>query len=137
MKDGPANAILKAVDRVIVDPMERAKIEQELLQLKQNGELEAARIDADDRKSAREREASVRDSTPRVLAYMITLGFFGILIYILTEGMPERGGDALLIMLGSLGAAWTGIVAYYFGSSLGSAHKNDMISQLKGKKDAA
>jgi len=82
--------------------------------------------------NSRDREIKTGDSiTPRCLAFFVTIGFFSILFYLLAKGTPDSGGEALLIMLGGLGAAWTGIIAYYFGSSAGSARKTEMMTKPK------
>lgn len=88
---------------------------------------EAERIAAQDRDSARKREAEVKDKTPRNLAYVVSAGFFGVLVSMMFIEPPVGVKEALLIMLGALSAAWTGVIAYYFGSSAGSARKTEIL----------
>ena len=87
--------------------------------------LDFAKVAADDRKSARDMQSTTRSALPPLLAIMVTLGFFGILVGMMTEKFATS--DALLLMLGSLGTAWTGIIAFYFGSSAGSQSKDDLL----------
>jgi hypothetical protein len=82
----------------------------------------------DDRKSAREMQATTRSIVPPALAAIVTVGFFGIMVMMLL-GKVDSNNPAILMMLGSLGTAWTGIIAYYFGSSAGSQAKTDLLSK--------
>jgi hypothetical protein len=95
---------------------------------------ELERIAAEDRASARQREVAVRDWTPKTLAVVVTAGFFGILSILFFHGVPPEAHDALMLMIGSLGTAWATIVAYYFGSSAGSARKSELLSQNGNSK---
>jgi hypothetical protein len=96
--------------------------------------IKVQELDGADRASAREREAKTGDTlTPRVLAFAVTLGFFGVLAWLLVVGKPTSGGDALLVMLGALGSAWGAIVSYYYGSSSGSRAKTDMLAGGAGR----
>ena len=65
-----------------------------------------------------------------LLAIGITLGFFGLLTYMLKFDVPAANKDILNIMLGSLGTAWISIVGYFFGSSAGSKTAGDSIRKI-------
>lgn len=88
-------------------------------------------IAAGDRANARDREIKTQDWAPKALGITITLGFFGLLYYLLRHEPPAGSRDILNIMLGSLGSAWIGVVTYYFGSSAGSARKTELMSTPK------
>jgi hypothetical protein len=91
-------------------------------------DIDLERIAAGDRDSARQMQSATKDWVPKVLAVVITFGFFGILIWMLLNGMPKTGTEALLMMLGALGTAWTGVVNFYYGSSAGSKAKTDALT---------
>lgn len=87
-------------------------------------------LHAADRANARGMQIATKSWAPPVLAAVVTAGFFGILSYLLSYGAPDKGGEALLILLGSMATAWGQVISYYFGSSAGSARKDDL---LRGK----
>jgi hypothetical protein len=91
-------------------------------------DIDLERIAAGDRDSARQMQQNTKDSTPKILAYFITFGFFGALVWILVFGLPQTGLEVILMMLGSLSSSWTGVVQFYYGSSAGSKAKTDALS---------
>ena len=95
--------------------------------------LNFAKLEVEDRKSAREMQATTRSIVPPALAAIITVGFFGILIMMMF-GKVDGNNPTILMMLGSLSTAWTGIIAYYFGSSAGSQAKTEMLSKAPAIK---
>lgn len=88
-----------------------------------------ASLDMENTKDARAMQVQVRSRVPAVLATVITVGFFGILIGMLQGALKTSDNQALLIMLGALGAAWGAIVNYYFGSSADSGRKTELLAQ--------
>jgi len=110
------------------------KAEQDFTVRMRELDIDLERIANADRDSARNREVKTKDWTPRVLAALITVGYFGALFYMLRHGLPQHGGsEAMLVMLGTLGTAWGGVVAYYFGSSAGSKAKDEAMSRMGQK----
>jgi len=89
--------------------------------------LDFAKLGNEDRKSAREMQVATKSYLPSILAVGVTLGFFGILVGLMF-GKIEHAPQ-IDIMLGSLGTAWTGIIAFYFGSSAGSEAKDNLLHQ--------
>ena len=132
--DGTEDELIDAAAKASPDQLlALKKAEQDFAVRMRELEIDLQRIDAADRSSAREREVKTGDWTPRALAGAVTLGFFGVLGYMIAYGLPTQGGEALLVMLGTLGTAWGGIVSYYFGSSAGSKEKSEAMSRMVRK----
>ena len=88
--------------------------------------LNFEKLATDDRKSSREMQIATKSWVPSVLSMLVTIGFFGILIWLMIHP-ADTANTPLMIMLGSLGTAWTGIIAFYFGSSAGNSRKDEML----------
>lgn len=69
-----------------------------------------------DVQSAREREMTLRDRTPAVLAASVTAGLFAIIFMLIFVPIPADSMNIVNIMLGSLSTAWMTVISYYFGS---------------------
>jgi hypothetical protein len=101
--------------------------EIELKAKAQSMNLDFASLENQDRASARSMQTETKSWIPAVLAIGVTLGFFGILFGLMSGKVTA--GPEIEIMLGSLGTAWTGIIAFYFGSSASSQKKDELLHQ--------
>lgn len=105
------------------------KLQMEQLGFDNIEKMEA--IAAADRASARAREIAVRDHTPQILAYAVTIGFFGLLILMMFRQLPAGSENIASIMLGALTTQLSSVYSYFFGSSSGSAAKTRLLAQSK------
>lgn len=99
--------------------------ELELKKQAQSMNLDFEKLATEDRKSARDMQIAVKSWIPGALAIGITSGFFGILLALMFQQVAKS--DEIMIMLGSLGTAWTGIIGYYFGSSASAQQTTDLL----------
>jgi hypothetical protein len=83
---------------------------------------------AADRDSARKMQIAQPSWVPAVLSIGVTLGFFGILGWMMA-GQKVADNQPVLIMLGSLGTGWTTVLAYWFGTTRGSTEKTNLLAQ--------
>ena len=105
-----------------------ASVQQAEIALKAKAQelnLDFEKLSVEDRSSARTMQSNTHSWIPPFLAVGITVGFFGILYALMTDKVTKS--DELMIMLGSLSTAWTGVIAFYFGSSAGSQRKDELI----------
>ena len=90
-----------------------------------------AALAVENTKDARNMQIQVRSKVPAILATVITLGFFLILGGMLHGDLSVTDNNALMILLGALGAAWGNIVNYYFGSSADSGRKTELLAKAQ------
>jgi len=120
---------LIANNKLTADQIAQVKLaEIELQKQAQELGLNFEKLEVEDRKSARDMQSATRSMMPPLLAGAVTIGFFSIMVMMFFNKI-DSANPAILMMLGSLGTAWTGIIAYYFGSSAGSQAKTDLLSK--------
>lgn len=110
------------------------KADQEFAVKMRELDIDEIKMANEDRASARQREIQTKDKMPAFIALSALAGFFGILAAMIFVTLPEPAEQPLAVMLGALGTLVTQIGAYYFGSSAGSARKNEMIAAMGAAK---
>lgn len=94
---------------------------------KQVSDLES--IAAGDRKDARDMQKTTRSQVPAVLSVAVTVGYFAILIGMMTGWLKVSDSQALLLMLGSLSTGWGVVMAFWFGTTHDSGRKTELLAQ--------
>jgi len=126
IKAAIANGTLTG-EQIVALKLAEQEFSAKMAELDINSAKDLEALAAKDRDSARNREINIKDWTPRILAYGVTLGFFGLLSFLLHREIPQSSKDVLNVMLGSLGTAWISIISYYFGTTANSQVKTEMI----------
>ena len=127
---GTVADVTKAISDGKITPEQMAEIKKLEMQFqaeeKERG-FRYSELEFKDRDSARQMQIQTHSNTPTVLTYMVTVGFFSILGWMLAD--PHViDSPPLMIMLGSLGTAWTGCISYWFGTTSGSIAKTNLLA---------
>ena len=72
-----------------------------------------------------------KDLFQYILGALIVVGFFGLLFILAFTQIPDKNADLLNLVVGALIGSFATVVGYYFGSSSGSAKKDEIISNMK------
>ncbi len=127
----PLHAVKDIIQTFKLPPEQQLEFDKAMAKTEADIVTALAKIDAEDRASARQREIATQDSrNVWLLAVGVTAGFFGVLWYMMMYPVPPGSERVIDVMLGSLGTAWIAVVSYYFGSSSASNRKNDVIEKL-------
>jgi hypothetical protein len=66
-----------------------------------------------------------------ILGALIVSGFFALLILLVLSAVPSENKDLLNLVVGALIGSFSGIVSYFYGSSLGSSKKDELLKNEK------
>lgn len=86
-------------------------------------------VAANDRASARQRQQITNDRTTAYLSYIVTVGFFLTVAMVMARPIKADTNPVAFTLLGILGTSWTSVLAFYFGSSMGSREKTAVLGE--------
>ena len=130
LKESTIEAVGSALSATKLTPEQIVQVKDAEIEFKKfckENDLDLEEIAAADRGNARNMQIQTRSKMPAVLTILITLGFFGVLGAMLYDESVVNS-PPLLIMLGSLGTAWTGCCAFWFGTTSGSQNKTNLLA---------
>lgn len=149
---GGASNLVQSVggvlDNVITTKEEKMTLELEMKKAQFQYETDMKRLSNDEQKmylddtgSARTMNAEVQKSENAtklaknispilaILTTLLTFFLFYVIIFRQDSQMVQDKKDIIIYILGALSAIVTQIFSFYFGSSQGSAHKNQLIEK--------
>lgn len=135
LTDGtPADQVALAVQNATPEQLlALKKADQDFAVRMRELDIDVLKVDANDRDSARQRESSVRDWTPRILAFVVVAGFLTSVYMVLAGLVPGLKDPTTAALIGSLigyvSAKADQVVAYYFGSNNSSERKTELLAK--------
>lgn len=130
LDDATVTDVTKAITDGKITPEQIAEIRKLELQFQQDEKERGFRyadLEFKDRDSARNREATVRDNTNKILAFTV-VGAFIAMVGATLLGYAKVESVLAGTLVGYLSAKCEQVLAYYFGSSAGSSEKSRLLA---------
>lgn len=136
VSDATLDSVNKAFEDGKITPDHLAEIKKLELQYK-NEEAERgfkySELEFKDSDSARNMQVTTQSAVPAAMSFVITAGFFIILGWMMYDD-TVKDSPPLLIMLGALGAEFSAVCKFWFGSTRESANKNVLLANSQPTK---
>jgi hypothetical protein len=88
-----------------------------------------ASLKVQDTVSARNMQTANKSLVPAWLTFVITCGFFGLLIGLFVAPVPEASKALIYSATGTLGTVWLVVVHFWFGSTSDTTQVNDLLAK--------
>jgi hypothetical protein len=93
-------------------------------------DIDLTRLAAEDRKDARAMLIATRARTPALLSWLVILGNFFTMFYLMKYGKPTGLDDVILgRMLGTIDMAFGLVLSFWLGTSHGSRTKDELLGK--------
>ena len=131
LSEKTVSAVTEAIKEGKLDPSQVAQLklaEVEFQKFLKQNDIDLEKVHAADRNSARDLLKATGSYVPATLTFIITIGYFIVLIGMLTKQFSAMDSQVMLIMLGQLGTAWGVTIAFWFGTTRNSQEKTNLLA---------
>ena len=128
-KDAIAQQFTGSPDQLLAMQKAEQEYKEAMAQFGFQNEKDLEALAVQDRENARARQIALKDWTVPFLVVAVTFGFFGALFIVFRYPIQKDSQSIVFSMIGMLGTAWIAIITYFFGSSAGSAAKQEIIAK--------
>jgi hypothetical protein len=106
------------------------KLDTEFAAQMKSLDVDLEKVAAEDRGSARGMQIATKAKTPAVLATVIVVGWILLMAFLMHSDIPQANREIIIQAVGTMGGALMMVVSFYYGTSAGSAKKDETIAKL-------
>lgn len=137
--EGLGRTAVDLIEQFHLSPEDKVKFKEAMFNAQMKARNDLWALEDADRANARKRETETGDPTTRRLAWLYTGGYFAIFVLLISGvfHIDDSIKQLVDVLMAVLTAGQYSILAYYFGSSHGSAKKDETLDRVVNHKDPA